>query len=61
MVKNNFWKVFWVVFVVIVVGVGYWFVVPLFVDKEISKTINFHKDEGTVKLIKSGDKYFVRF
>jgi len=68
------------------VGVGYWLISPLFIDKKVSETMedieimtpadskqivvsqgnfkdvdNFHKGEGTVKLIKSGDKYFVRF
>lgn len=86
MAKNNFWKVFWVVFVIAGVGIGYWLIVPLFLDKKVSETMddiktmapvnsaqttiaqgnfvdadNFHKGEGTVKLIKSGDKYFVRF
>lgn len=83
MIKNKFWKVFWVVFAVVV---GYWLISPLFIDKKISETMEdigtmapvdskqvviaqgnfkdadgFHKGEGTVKLIKSGNKYFVRF
>mgnify|MGYP001558328501 CR=1 FL=1 len=86
MIKNKFWKVFWIVFAIVAVGVGYWLVAPLFIDKEVSETMedikvmapagsgqiivsqgnftnadNFHKGEGTVKLIKVGDKYFVRF
>ena len=86
MFKNKFWKVFWIVLAVVVVGVGYWLAAPLFVDKKVSETMediggmasedskqviisqgkfadadSFHKGEGTVKLIKSGNKYFVRF
>jgi len=75
-----------VAFAVVGAGVGYWLIIPLFIDKEVSETMediedvapidskqiviaqgnfkdadNFHKGDGTVKLIKSGDKYFVRF
>lgn len=84
--KNKFWKVFGVFFVAVGVGIGYWLIAPLFIDKEVSETMEdiremapagsgqvivsqgnftdadgFHKGEGTVKLIKAGDKYFVRF
>lgn len=74
------------ILVVAVIGVGYWLVAPLFLNKEVSETMedieamapagseqvvvaqgsftdadDFHMGEGTVKLIKVGNKYFVRF
>lgn len=75
-----------IILTVAVVGIGYWLIAPLFMDKEVSETEedietmapagavqvvvaqgsftdadDFHKGEGTVKIIKAGDKYFVRF
>lgn len=73
--------------IVIVVGVGYWLISPLFIDVEVSEKLEDiatspmampvaemqvvgsgafeglagHNAEGTAKLIRAGDKYYIRF
>ena len=79
-------KAFLIIIAVLLLGFGYWTISPLFLDTEISETVediatvstaeadiqqvavgtftdvdSFHKGEGTVKIIKAGEKYFVRF
>ncbi len=78
-------KLLIILVVLVVAGVGYWLVAPLFLDTTVSESVEdiknaapteaqvvvaegtfvdadgFHKGEGTVKLIKIGGKYVVRF
>jgi len=79
-------KIFIVVGALIAVGIGYWLVSPLFIEKKVSERLEDigmppvpeksvlpetlaqgkfigllgHKAEGTARLVKIGDKYFVR-
>ena len=77
--------------IIIVGGVGYWLISPLFIDKKVNESIEEimmkqegnkpqpsmvtsqeissgtfaglagHNAEGTAKLIRTGDKYYIRF